>query len=107
MNNPDDPQSWIEFWLQDQAEIVIDETSLDYKDAEQEKLKKLAVLGQINAEVQAGLIDPIAFANAKLEILGLDPNIFLKKPETSMTNEGIPQMPPELMAMLQQQGGMQ
>jgi hypothetical protein len=108
MNNPDDPQSWIEFWLQDQAEIVIDETSLDYKDAEQEKLKKLAVLGQINAEVQAGLIDPIAFANAKLEILGLDPNIFLKKQEPAPGPEQMPQVPPELMAMLQQQqqGGM-
>jgi hypothetical protein len=102
MNNPDEPKSWIEWYLQDEAVIFVDETSLDYKDSESEKLKKLAVLQQLAPELQTGLLDPEAYIKEKLTILGLDPAKFIKQqapPEQPMP--GAEGLPPELAGMAQ------
>ena len=99
INNPSQPNSWIEFYLQDDATIFIDETSLDYKDSEGEKLKKLAVLQQLAPEMQGGLLDPIAYLTEKLTILGLDPTKFIKQPEAAPAMPGAEGVPPELAGM--------
>jgi len=103
MNDPENPQSWIEWYLQDEAVVFVDETSLDQKDGETEKLKKLAVLQQLQPDLAAGLVDAAAYITEKLNILGLDPTKFIKQqapppPELPQGNE----LPPELAGMVGQ-----
>jgi len=110
MNNPDEPNTWIEFYLQDEAVVFVDETSLDIKDGEAEKLKKLAVLQQLQGDLQLGLINPEAYITEKINILGLDPSAFVKPPAPPAPQPGMvpgaeqgmeEQMPPELAQMAQ------
>jgi len=97
MNDPEVPQSWIEFYLTDEAVIFVDETSLDQKDGEAEKLKKLAILQQLQPDLAAGLINAEAYIGEKLKILGLDPATFIKPVEPPMPPVGPEQgLPPEL-----------
>lgn len=112
LNNPNDPHSWIEWWLQDAAEIDINESTLEFQDDQQKRNQQLQALNLLTAEVQAGLIDPKWWIEQKLRILGYNPDQALAEklkappaPEVpqqapSGIDQGQPQLTPEMLQQM-------
>lgn len=94
INDPARPESWVDQFMEEPSEILIDEASLEYQDQQTKQMNRLAQLNQIKDEVGMGIIDPIWYAKEKLRAIGeKDPDSALLMPEQSGGMMGAPMAP--------------
>jgi hypothetical protein len=99
LNDPSIPESYLEHFLAEPSQVLIDEGALEFQDTQQKQSIRLAQLDSIAELVQMGIIDAIWYAEQKLTAIGeKDPDSAIRQPAMGMP--GQPGMQPGQPGMM-------
>jgi hypothetical protein len=70
LNDPGEPDSYLEHFLDEPSQTLIDEGAMEFQDGQAIQGMRLAHLDALRDLVQMGIIDPVWFAREKLKVIG-------------------------------------